>query len=163
MYFKSHFSFDFRLSIWFVWRLLLRFVAAQGPNNALRCQFHRHIIVQLLSAQIPKVQEDSQIVRIFLRFWNWQILFPKANSLIFKYIYFFNFSNGFLTHYLLFTTGYRGWQCSGVPVTSLLLLLLLLQCTNVFSSHSSEEANVAKHWFGKMFVLKLDSYILVHK
>ncbi len=31
-------------------------------------QFHQHVYVQFLREQIPKVQEDSQVISVFLRF-----------------------------------------------------------------------------------------------
>jgi len=32
------------------------------------CQFHQHAYVQVLQAQIPKVQKDRQVISVFLRF-----------------------------------------------------------------------------------------------
>jgi len=33
-------------------------------------QFHQHFTKNLLSAQIPKVQKGSQIISVFLHFWD---------------------------------------------------------------------------------------------
>jgi len=32
--------------------------------------FHQHAYSKLLCAQIPKVQKDSQVISVFLRFWD---------------------------------------------------------------------------------------------
>jgi len=33
-------------------------------------QFQQHVYAQLLCLQISKVQRDSQVIRVFLRFWD---------------------------------------------------------------------------------------------
>jgi len=33
-------------------------------------QFHQNVYVQLLHVQIPKAQKDSQVISVFLHFWN---------------------------------------------------------------------------------------------
>jgi len=32
--------------------------------------FHLHVYSQLLRAQIPKAKKDSQVISVFLRFWD---------------------------------------------------------------------------------------------
>jgi len=35
-------------------------------------RFHQHVYVQLLLAKIPKAQKDSQVINVFLSFWDRQ-------------------------------------------------------------------------------------------
>jgi hypothetical protein len=43
------------------------------PNKLVKStpgQFHQHVYVLLLHAQIPKMQRDSQIISDFYQFWD---------------------------------------------------------------------------------------------
>jgi hypothetical protein len=33
-------------------------------------RFHQHVFEQLLRVQIPKAKKDSEVISVFLRFWN---------------------------------------------------------------------------------------------
>jgi len=37
---------------------------------ATRDQFHKHVFVKLFHKKIPIVQEDSEVISVFLRFWD---------------------------------------------------------------------------------------------
>jgi len=59
----------------FIFLLFIQLIKASKQKiipQKIWVQFHQHVDVQLLRVQIPRAQKDSQVVSVFLRFWDLQ-------------------------------------------------------------------------------------------